>query len=167
MYRVVRPARRATVEQAQTPVGITFAVLKITPHEAIASRATIGAERRCRQAGENALLQTLTYALIGVDTQDPVVRRLLDGELLHQSEAAPFGFDHTRAVAPGNLDRRIFAGGVDDHDFAAERHTGETLCQLACGVPGDQDGGKRRRTGHRLPKYLNGKACEYPVAAYQ
>ena len=97
MHGIVRPARMATVEQAQAPVGVALAMAQIAAHEAIAAGKPVGPAGWSGQRRFDALAQTLADALVGIDAEHPVVAGLFDSELLLRPETAPFSLNDARA----------------------------------------------------------------------
>ena len=147
MYRIVGPACVPTVEQAQAPIRIPFAVAQIASHETIAARKAIGMERRHIQRHPDALLQGFADSFVGIDAKHPVVLGLRYCKLFLRPEAAPFGLHYLCAVALRQINRVIVAAGVDDNDFVAEGEGAQTRFDLARCVECDQDG-RERLMGH-------------------
>lgn len=75
------------------------------------------------------------------------MRRLLDGELFLRAEAAPVGLDDARAGAAGKRHRAVRAARIDDENLVAKRQRSQAGRQLACGVAGDENGGKAGHGG--------------------
>ncbi len=79
VHRVLAPPRAPAIEQARVPVGIAFAVPQPAAEEAIAAR-----HRECRDGGRGCAQRGLDLpgelrrkALVRVETEHPVVTRLL------------------------------------------------------------------------------------------
>src|SRR5581483_2775723 len=111
------PAGPAVVE-AHLVVGIEVrrpdpaAEMKRDARHAIAAMARLAREDRCDFAGERR-----RDALVGVEREDPVVRRLVGGEILLIDVAGPRAREHAHAAAARDRHRSIRAAGVDDEDL--------------------------------------------------
>ena len=71
-------------------------------------------------AGELAQARGLPLAhdLVGVEVDDPVARRGLEGDVARRGEiAGPLGLHDRGAERPGDLDRAVGRAGVDDDDL--------------------------------------------------
>jgi hypothetical protein len=143
VHIVVRPARRAAMEEPQRPVRIAFAVGEPRAEEAIAPCHAVRPVAPCRERFANRKRQALGHALVSVEAQDPVVARDRDGVLLLPAEAEPFAGLEAPAMAPDDLRRAVGAARIDHEDLDREAGAREARTDLACGVVRDDGDGER------------------------
>src|SRR5438445_4864353 len=126
--------RVTTIEQAQIPIGITFAMAQPPPEEAVAACHHIGAVLGAHQRRSNRRRKLCRHALVSVQTQYPVMRCLPDGEIFLCSETKPRLLDHSSAAAASNFYGIIVAAGID-HDLpGGKRARGQTTGELSARV---------------------------------
>src|SRR5262249_37887638 len=56
-------------------------------------------------------------AFVGIQTEDPIVRGLLGGEVFLRGVAGPRSYKHVVGESPRDLYRAVVAFGIDDYDF--------------------------------------------------
>ena len=123
MHSVLRPARMAAVKEAQAHVRITLAMTQITTKEAVATRKSVSGVALREQSSKNIFPQALTYSLIRIYTQNPVVTRLLNGKLFLLAETSPVAMNDARAEALCQFYSTILAPRIDDNDLITEGQT--------------------------------------------
>src|SRR5713101_1971156 len=130
------------VKQAHAPVGIAFPVLEPASQKTVAARHGVNkAARRLELLGDS-LAKLLAHALVRVHTQNPIMARGLDGELLLRAEPKPLLLDHARAVAGGELERAVGGARVHHDDLLGESDTIQAALELRGGVAGDDGYGQ-------------------------
>lgn len=139
VHHVVGPASQTSVEQAQAPVRIAFAMAQVAAEKAVASREAVGAPIRCIHRLQDRQTQFRTDAFVGINAQHPVVPRLRNSELFLRAETAPVGMDHSGSATLREFHAAVVATRVDDHDLIAKIEAGETGGQLCGCVAGNQN----------------------------
>ncbi len=138
---ILRPARHTAVEQAQVPIRVAFSVPQVAAEEAVAPRHFVGTMRRLLHGGLDAGPQLRAHDLVRIDAEHPVVRRLLDREVLLLAIARPFMAHDPGAAGPGHFDGPVRTARVNDYDFVTpfQRVKAGTDCRFF--ILDDQDGG--------------------------
>ena len=154
MHRVLGPARAATVEQSQIPVGIAFAMPQVAPHETVAPGHFIGADGGRIQDGLNAGAQLRADDLVRVHAKHPVVDGLADCEIFLPAVAQPFLNQGTGANRFCALDCIVVAFRIDQDNFIGEFQTGKATLDPPPLVPGN-DNGTQRHSGGRSRRWAN------------
>ena len=94
-------------------------------------------------------LQFRRDPFVGIETEHPVVARLLDGELLLRPEAQPVLLNDPGTMALGQCLRAVAAAGIDDDDLVGEAHALQAGLQLRGRIERDDGDGERlARSGH-------------------
>ncbi len=149
MDGIVGPARMPAVEQAHDPIGVTFAVPQPAAEEAVAPRHRKRDGRRRRsERRTNRRAELRRDALVGIEAENPVVRRVRDREVLLRPESLPRLHDHARAAAAGDFHGIIAAARIDDDDLTGERRRREALRELSGRVARDHTEAQRKLGGH-------------------
>ncbi len=86
-------------------------------------------------------LQRLAQGFVGVEGQDPVVRRLLGRPVFLSSVSAPAGFDHPRAQVLRQFHGAVGGAAVEDQDFVAAAEALDRPRDVALLVDRDDGGG--------------------------
>ncbi len=102
-------------------------------------------------------------ALVGVELQDPVARRVLERQVPRGGEVVvPGAVVHPRTVSEGDLPGRIRGAGVHEHDLVDEApHRGEAVGEHPLLVSRDH---AQRELGHGQSLSNDGAAGERPAA---
>jgi hypothetical protein len=138
VHQIVGPARPAPVEKPHDPVRIAFAVRKPASEKPVAAREREGhgdgrsAERRANRSAE-----LRCNALVGIEAEDPVVRRVRNREVLLRPKSLPRPHDNARAAAAGDFHGIIAAARIDDDNLTGERRRREAIRKLVGGVARD------------------------------
>ena len=124
MYVRAFPASSRASVEAQLKVGVPAAAANPAPHVEGAARDAVAvgefsfvffAERT------DARAKFFGDALVGVETEDPVVLRCTSGELLLRREAGPVALDDTRPALGGYLARGVGRVRVNDQNLVGPR----------------------------------------------
>jgi hypothetical protein len=110
------------------------------------AKATAAGRRDERGANRSAELRG--DALVGIEAEHPVVRRVRDCEVLLRTESLPRLHEHARAAAPGDFHGIIAAARIDDDDFTGKRRRREAILELAGRVARNHTKAQRKLSGH-------------------
>ena len=142
---VLREAPRPPPEQPKLVVGIKPTVAHPgAPEEVLARNGVAGGRPPRGDDLLDAAGELGRDALVGVEREDPLPRRLLDREVLLHREARPRPNPHAIRELPG--ERRGLVGGlrVDHHDLVRPGHALEAGAQPLLLVPRDDGDGEAR-----------------------
>src|SRR6516162_417324 len=119
MYRILTVSHRAFAEELRlSKVGIPARAPNPAAHHVIAPRHQIGVVgRRGREERQYRVARLCRAALIGIETENPVVPACRDRLIAQVAEAAKRNLHDTRAHALRDLARLVAAAGVDDDDL--------------------------------------------------
>ena len=120
VHFVVRPAGAPPVEEAQVPVGIAFTVAQVAAEELVGAGEAVGGKLRRGKRLADACGQFGRQALVGVQTQHPVVAGQFDGALLGFAKTAPGFFIHAHAARRAQRLRAIDAARIERDDVVAQ-----------------------------------------------
>jgi hypothetical protein len=144
------PPRAAAIVETQLIVGIPVRRPNPSPKMPGHPRdSTAGDSRVGGQRGPDFSRELRRDALVGIDRQNPVVRRLGCGEVLLLGVAWPVADDHARAGGAGAGDRVVRAAAVNHQHLGRpgdRRHAGLDVGGFV--ARDDRDG--HRRHGRRL-----------------
>ena len=150
-FPVTAPPAAASIEQTQHAVGIGVAVAEELSE-------ILGRARKSESAGvgESVLLhrldgctQCIWHALVGVETEHPIVLRRAHGEILLRTIARERMRDHARAACDGATLRSVCRSRIDHEDFVAEAERLDARVDAVGLVQRDDAGRDRRTRGNR------------------
>src|SRR5690349_20399683 len=111
------PADLRAIEQSQLSIRIPAAAANPAVLIERASRDEITISFRRMLHGRDRLPQFVRHALIGIETEDPIVFRLLDRKLFLRAKAGPGVYDYSCAAAGGDVPCRVGGVRIDDYDL--------------------------------------------------
>src|SRR3990172_7214809 len=137
-----RPGGAPAAHPPQLPVRVPAAVVDPAAQvEDVAADLEAHRARVRRDCREDRVAQVRRAALVGVEREHPVARRLLQGEVLLRGVARPVVVDHPGRRLSRELDGAIGAAGIDDRDLVAPAHAREARLDVRCLVLADDGRG--------------------------
>jgi len=117
------------------------------------------------QKQSDLVCQSQLEFLIGIQTQNPIARGLLDRRVLLRGVAFPRLDENLRTERLGNLNRTVGRAGVHDDDLAlavADQwlHTLQRAADVVFFVVGDDDDGESHAWKDTLPAQETGSERE-------
>ncbi len=137
------------IEQSNDPVGVPAPVSDGFAGKMIQAVHDPGIGRPVLPGSPNGRCQFGTESLIGIEDQDVIVCRLIDGKLFLITEAQEGLLDDPGTKGFGDRHSPICRSGVDDQDLLDDvLRTGQAISEVLFGIQGDDDQGKRRHTAN-------------------
>ena len=136
------PAPDPSIVEPQLRVGIPVSAPDPTPEIPRHARNAIAGSFRLFEDSADLIGQIGRHVLVGVEREDPVVRREVRRAVLLRSIPGPVEDLHSRRVPPRDVHGSIGAAGIDDDDFVSPGHRRKGELDVVRFVQGDDRNGQ-------------------------
>ena len=146
VHQFIVVAELRAVEQLRLAIiRVPAAMPHPVTEEMAFTRNMIGVEPRRSQLASNLGGQFRSATFVGVEAENPVVRRGVERQIAELAEPTELFADDAGIELPGDFDRAVGAERIDQDDFIRPLHAFEHGANLASFVERERVGGDRPR----------------------